>query len=697
MYQSYKQLLKVFLLLKLVIIFFFTASAQNTNIELLLNQLDKADQDTAKISIYKKLSRAYTNVDADKKMIYARKYKWLAEKHGIDTSVVDALNDIAVAFSTKSVLDSGINYFKLSLDKARAAGYDRGVGRAYVNIGFLYDRMDKKQESIKNYQQSLTVFKKINNKKGIRQCIINIASLYFDLAEYKIAEDYAIQALAIAQESPEDRSDLAKAYFLVGGVNRRLHKLNNALLYYNKSLKIREELGDLNGIALSKWGIGLILAEQKKYAQALSNYEQALKYNQQIKNLYQEVVVQTSMANAYKDLGEFERAEKSAKDALQKAKKSGTSSLEKHVLESLEDITKAQSKYEEALAFKVKSLEISKTLDTFNITNRVISDDLRRVNSDNKQLQDEKNLFVTQIKRYASAIQIVTVLLIIFSALFLVFYVRNRERKKTNTLLKNHTDELYNLNEELSRQMEIISGQNLELEKLNTLKNKLFSLISHDLKSPLNNLKNLFELYRKGDLEKQDVDDLLGRLENSFYNVNDFLTNLLEWSKSQLDGMNARPTMFPIYDLVNKNIYLYSNQIQGKNITIANKVSPQHFAHADMDMIDIVIRNLLSNAVKFCGLGGAIIFESKIIDDKLYWLISDNGPGINEEDRANLFNLAHTAKKGSLGEKGHHLGLVLCREMIDKNGGSLEFWSEVNKGTTFTIKLPFGVHELTTA
>jgi two-component system sensor histidine kinase/response regulator len=688
MYRSSKLGLKVFLLLSVATMFFLSASAQKSNIDLLLNQLERAIQDTAKITILKKLSIAYTTVDADKKLNYAKNYLALAEKHSIDTSVVDALNDIAVAFSTKSVLDSGMHYFKRSLDKAKAADYTRGIGRAYVNIGFIYDRMDKKQESIKNYEQSLTIFKKINHKKGVRQCIINIASLYFDLAEYKIAEEYALQALAIAEENPEDKSDLAKAYFLMGGVNRRLQKLNSGLAYYQKSLKIREEIGDLNGIALSKWGIGLIFAEQKKYVQALSNYEQALKYNQQIKNLYQEVLVQTSMAYAYKDLEKFELAEKLANDALDKARKSGTNSLKKHVLQCLEAITTAQNKFKEALDFKVKSLEIAKSIDTFNITNRVIADDLRRVNSDNRQLQTEKSIITSKIKRYANTVQIVSTLLILFSALCLIFYIRNKERKKTNQLLENYTDELSNLNEELSTQMEIVSAQNIELEKLNALKNKLFSLISHDLKSPLNNLKNLFELYRKGDLEKQDVDDLLGRLENSIYNVNDFLVNLLEWSKSQLDGINAKPSLFSLIDVIDKNIKLYSNQIQSKNISITNTVGPQHLAYADVDMIDIVVRNLLSNAVKFCEPGRAIAFEAKIIEDKLQWLISDNGPGINEVDKANLFNLAHAAQKGSLGEKGHHLGLILCKEMIERNLGTFDFCSEVNKGTTFIITLP---------
>src|SRR5690606_10077697 len=161
----------------------------------------------------------------------------------------------------------------------------------------------------------------------------------------------------------------------------------------------------------------------------------------------------------------------------------------------------------------------------------------------NKNLEKHNKKIIAKNNDYAIAIAIISFLLILVAVLLVLYYKRNSESKASNAQLKAQkqeiaevNEELSALNEELKTQMEIVSAQNIELEKLNSVKNKFFSIVSHDLRAPIHSLKALFGMYRSGDLSAEELGDLLQRLEDTVYSTASFLDNLLEWSKSQLEG-----------------------------------------------------------------------------------------------------------------------------------------------------------------
>jgi signal transduction histidine kinase len=279
--------------------------------------------------------------------------------------------------------------------------------------------------------------------------------------------------------------------------------------------------------------------------------------------------------------------------------------------------------------------------------------------------------------------------------LLALYYKRNLEKKANNVLLQEQKQEIAEvneklaaMNEELMTQMDIISAQNIELEKLNKVKNKFFSIVSHDLRSPLINLKSLFALYREGNLTEKELNELLARLEDTIYTTASFLDNLLEWSKSQLEGMLVKPSIVTLQHIVDDNIKLMEAQIKLKLLKVENKAGADITVFADPNMINTVIRNLLSNAIKFCNVGDSVIFDAKLEDGRVICSISDSGPGISDNNKKNLFNLAHTISTGTAGEKGYHIGLILCKDMILQNNGSIAVESKLGKGTTFYITLP---------
>jgi two-component system sensor histidine kinase/response regulator len=674
-----------------------TCSAQTTKVDELLSQLNKNSPDTTQMKIMRKLSVAYSSVDPAKKFYYANQYKQVAEKYGIDSLVASAYLDMGNSYVLRSNLDSGLYYFKVGHEKAKACNFTNGIARGYINIGYVYDRLDRKKEAADYYEIALKLYTKLNFKRGINQCITNLGSIYFDLKEYKTADLYFQQVLDNVKENPNDEVGLGNALYSLGGSRQRLGKLKESLQYYQKSLAIREKIGDLNGIALSNWGIGELYVGKEEYNKALDYLNIALKNNRTLKNLYQECAVLMTLADAYLGLKDYKNAEASADLAITRAKETDSKIAMSLSLDKMAKVKAAQKKFDEALMFQAAYKAINDSLKTDETTKEIITSDLHRINTDNSVLTKDNKTIKSKNSEYVTVIAIITILLILLAVLLALYIKRNLEKKTINLLLQKQkqeiaevNEELSALNEELTTQMDIVSVQNIELEKLNIVKNKFFSIVSHDLRSPLNSLKMIFELYRKGDLNEKELGELLTRLEDTIYTTASFLDNLLEWSKTQLEGMIVKPSPFEVSKIVADNMKLMESQIKLKSLKVENKISSDVTAFADPNMINTVVRNLLSNAIKFCNKGDEVIFDAEIKGDKMTFTIRDSGPGISESDKENLFNLAHTISTGTAGEKGHHIGLVLCRDMLLQNNGDIQVESEFGKGTTFYISLPIG-------
>jgi signal transduction histidine kinase len=313
----------------------------------------------------------------------------------------------------------------------------------------------------------------------------------------------------------------------------------------------------------------------------------------------------------------------------------------------------------------------------------------------NQDISLKNSNYLVKIKKYSTVI-IVTVVVLISAILFLVvLYRRNLEKQATNKVLIKQKEEiaainheLEMLNEEVSAQMELTNAQNIELERLNDIKNKFFSIISHDLRSPLSTLQTLFAVYREGDIGEEELGELLVKLEDTILSTGTFLDNLLEWSKNQLEGIVIKPVNFNVSKSIEENIRLFETKIGLKNLKVSNLANEQIMAYADPDMINLVIRNLLSNSIKFCNAGDEIIFNAQIKDHHAVISIHDNGPGISRQESEKLFSLEHTLSTGTHGEKGNHLGLILCKDMVTQNKGKIWFETTQGEGTTFWFDLP---------
>jgi signal transduction histidine kinase len=243
-------------------------------------------------------------------------------------------------------------------------------------------------------------------------------------------------------------------------------------------------------------------------------------------------------------------------------------------------------------------------------------------------------------------------------------------------------------NEELNRQKEQIEVQAEKLQEINRQKDKLFSIISHDIRNPLNSLSGLMTLIEKDWITERDFKQPLPGLSKNLQAISDLLNNLLLWSRSQMMGETHQLEDFDLSVLAKSSIEAVESQAIQKGITIENKIVESHHVYADKNMIAVVVRNLLTNAIKFSNAQHSILLTATPMEKMLKVCVQDTGMGIANEKMATIFELHSISTSGTLQEKGTGLGLMLCKDFIEKNGGTIWAESEPGKGSAFYFTLP---------
>lgn len=687
-----------FIFIPLFLAFFlftnFSVLAQTKEIDSLLAVLSETKTDTAKVRTLRALSVAFTSVDVDRKFDYAKQYLRIAEKNHIDSLIPMAYIDMGMKYGIKTEYDSAMFYFAKGLKTAKRKNVQSQIARAYVNIGYTFDRLDNPQASIENYKLALQIFKNLNHNKGINQTYINLGSLYYDNKEYKIADNYFKEALKMAEKSKNEGA-IAQGYFNIGGTSFKLGRDKDAYKYYLKSLEMREKSNDLNGIALANWGLGELFSKQGKFVEAKKLLDLALKNNQITENKYQETAVLITISRNYLWQNNYLKAEEIAQQAFSNAKSMNSKTIAVLTLELLVEINSQGNNYKKAFDYLSQSMVIGDSLNIEKAKNEFIFKDFQRIQSEITSLEKSNEVISNMNLSYKKVIITVSSLFVIVLLLLVLYLLKAHQKTKVNTILNIQksqiskiNEELENLNEELKVQNEVTMMQKEELARINAVKNKFFSIVSHDLRSPIATLKMLFDLYSSGQVSREEMDVLLKKLEENIYNTADFLDNLLEWSKSQLEGMVLNPELFLVKNLAQENLKILNSQILAKKLVVENNIDEKITVFADKNMINVVLRNLLSNSIKFCIAEDSIILSSTIKDENLILSIKDTGIGIDAEEQKKIFHLEHTISEGTSGEKGHQIGLVLCKDMVEQNGGKIWFESTLDYGTAFFIELP---------
>ena len=262
-------------------------------------------------------------------------------------------------------------------------------------------------------------------------------------------------------------------------------------------------------------------------------------------------------------------------------------------------------------------------------------------------------------------------------------------REKLESLIKSITEK----NEELSRQKSEIEIQSEKLAELNQIKDKLFSIIAHDIRSPITSLLLTLNSIKENMLTTEDLLDILPEITSNSKSILELIDNLFGWARSQLEGTKVYPTNFNLNQVISEEVKLFSSRAKDKKIKLNYDISDTLNAYADKDMIELVIRNLISNAIKFCSEGDSVYVTASIKNNSIEILVSDTGRGISPESIEKIFTSGVISSKGTLGEIGTGLGLLLCKEFTEKNNGKIAATSEPSKGSQFTFTVPSAIEK----
>lgn len=278
-------------------------------------------------------------------------------------------------------------------------------------------------------------------------------------------------------------------------------------------------------------------------------------------------------------------------------------------------------------------------------------------------------------------------ILLLGMVFFITEKVKQANKKKTlrlENMIKARTQQLTEQKEQIRRERDKIND-------INMTKDKFFSIIAHDLRSPFNSLLGLSEILHDdfddlSDKEKKEMVANINKTSNTSFSLVD---NLLTWSRSQRDKVEIYPAHHDLAEVVKETLYLLNATAAAKNININNFISTSHIGYFDKNMVLTIVRNLVSNAIKFTHPGGLIELDIEEKPSHLRLSVKDNGIGMSDKELQNLFDIGRQSKrKGTQNEAGTGLGLILCKDFALQNHGNLEVFSEYNKGSTFILQLP---------
>lgn len=256
---------------------------------------------------------------------------------------------------------------------------------------------------------------------------------------------------------------------------------------------------------------------------------------------------------------------------------------------------------------------------------------------------------------------------------------------------KNAEQALKDSEETLIRKNDLIKKQNKELRKLNDDKDRLFSIIGHDLKGPLNSLTSFTHLLinHTAALSEEEIRTVAQDLDKALRNLYELIENLLHWARAQTGTMEFDPEHFKLAKVINENIVLFSKSAIDKKIKLEMILDEEVEVFADINSVRTVIRNLMSNAIKFTKEGGTVTLKVKEAEGEIEISVVDTGVGMHKEALYNIFNMSiNKSEYGTNNEKGTGLGLQICKEFVEKHRGRIWAESEVGKGSVFYFTIP---------
>lgn len=568
--------------------------------------------------------------------------------------------------------DTAQKYYPEAIRLARVVGDAELEAQNLNRLGVYYRNMNLQEDALKLYEEALTISKSANIPAQIGHSLNNIGQIYFFQDQFEESFHYYSEAELKFLEI-KDKEGLAYNYNGMSLVLAAMGRYDDALETINKAINIREESGNERQLTVSKFNRAGILMSMGDFKNAESD----------IMNLYDYGMAYDKIRaiNALEKLVALKMKTAKISQAIAYANEAMLLHEEKPFSESMIEIYQMMYQYyfergnntESKRFFELLEKE-KEILNTERTKNYLAGLTIKKQKDEIASLYREKELMEinNRFKLYLSFI-----LFLLAFLMFIIFaiYYRYYQKEKENLI-------------HLKEKQKQIESQAEELDRLNIVKDKIFSILAHDLKAPLDSLWGMVRLIEEENLSQNEFEEYLPIISQNLGNNSMLLENLLIWSRSQMRGMNVQLSILNLHNIVGENIRFLLGSGYFKGQLIANYVPKNIEVEADKNMIDIVFRNLLTNALKFTSQGDQIIVDIKESENVYTVCVSDQGTGISEEGLKKLFGKDFHSTNGTHQEKGTGLGLILTKELVQKNKGKIWAESTLGMGSTFCFTLP---------
>ncbi len=486
--------------------------------------------------------------------------------------------------------------------------------------------------------------------------LMQTGMVYFFQQKWDQALYFYQQALNTA-EKLKNKEGVSIAYNNIANIYQKQQQPQQAFDFYNKALKIQRELADSASMCNCLMNIATNHLEQNQLKEAFGPLTEALDIAEKIGDNEIIALCYMHLGVLFSKTGEMDKVASMLKQAEELSLQTGYERVRQEVLKTASKLSLEAGDYKSAYEYLEKSESLADTLMNRQMLEKTHEFEIRYKS---KESESELALYKQKLKTVHQQQAFLAVILLLLTIL-VVTLVINRRRSRT---------------------------KNRKLKELNETKDKLFSIISHDLKSPAIAQKVAIDTMIQ-QADKYDTETLM--MLNAFNHATEsqlaLLQNLLNWANMQTGKMTYNPIPFDLCETIDKNLELYAVSAKNKNLQFISDLPENCMVQADRQMINTIIRNLLSNAVKFSEPNGMIRVAVSGNNNFTRFSISDKGVGMPQQQIEELLvDGKTTSKDGTHGEKGSGLGLIICKELLEKNNSQLEIESRENK-TTFSFNL----------
>jgi len=565
----------------------------------------------------------------------------------------------------------------------------------HVLEGYYYFVLSKANWTKANFRLSVEfgfkALKILENSPEINlwgNCLVGLSRTFIDLSNYDQAATYLSRAEALAKQH-HNLTLLADVYRERSMLLSARKQYDSALFYVDKGMALYRESAD-------SVNISILYGRLARIHYNLGDYEQSENFNRVALQLDKEVGNHRALGISYLQAGQNAYRLGKRDSAVLMLNKSIpiNKEIENHaILIRVHDLLatiyaemgkselavehfQLVSQYKDSLYNAQKNGQIQEMQSLYELENK---------DKTILGLEEENALSQTQVRNQRLISILLFVGLLLLGSLILVMFRIRRLQARVNRALKAK-------NKDIEQQKEEIQTQSENLHKLNQLKSKLFSVISHDLRGPINNLQALLELLTNQSLKPEEFVTVSSKLKGNLNLTQRTLENLLNWSLSQMDGLRTDPKPIALRNVIEDSRTLLDEVAQRKNLTLENHCPLTIVVLADSNQLQLILRNLVHNAIKFSKANATVTISASVDATFCTIGVRDYGMGMTpQEIDMVLGSNAYFSKMGTNQEKGTGLGLLLCKEFIQRNGGSMAIASEPGQGTevSFTMPLSF--------